>query len=148
MPDVVLIGPRQLRSASETFARQARGDMVWFNVCLLMLRPQELVDCLLRTTVENLRVTRIEFALNEGERARTGALTSPRSWRHVEDARSDDVEAQLSFWGEPFMLEPPAATCRGTSFMYTRIRSWSCGLSNLTVPIGSHANLARKAGGS
>ena len=38
-PDTVLIGPRQLRPASEAFARGARGEMVWFNVCLLMFIP-------------------------------------------------------------------------------------------------------------
>lgn len=68
-PEVVLVGPRHLRTASETFARQARGDMVWFNVCLMMFRPQELFDCLLRPAVENPRVTRIQFVLDEGERA-------------------------------------------------------------------------------
>lgn len=68
LPEVVLIGPRHLRSASESFARQARGDMVWFNVCLMMFRPQELFDCLLKPAVENPRVTRIEFVLDEGER--------------------------------------------------------------------------------
>jgi len=31
-PEVVLVGPRHLRTASEAFARQARGDMIWFNV--------------------------------------------------------------------------------------------------------------------
>jgi hypothetical protein len=32
-PEVVLVGPRHLRAASEAFARQARGEMTWFNVC-------------------------------------------------------------------------------------------------------------------
>jgi hypothetical protein len=68
-PEVVLVGPRHLRAASEAFARQARGDMLWFNVCLMMFRPQELFDCLLRPAVENPQVTRIEFVLDEGERA-------------------------------------------------------------------------------
>ena len=43
--------------------------MVWFNVCLMMFRPQELFDCLLKPAVENPLVTRIEFLLDEGERA-------------------------------------------------------------------------------
>ena len=43
-PEVVLVGPRHLRTASEAFARQARGDMIWFNVCLMMFRPQELFE--------------------------------------------------------------------------------------------------------
>ena len=68
-PEVVLVGPRHLRAASEAFARQARGDMTWFNVCLMRFRPQELFDCLLKPAVENPRVTRIEFVLDEGERS-------------------------------------------------------------------------------
>ena len=45
-PDVILIGPRQLRTASEGFLVRARGDMVWFHVCLLMFKPQSLFDSL------------------------------------------------------------------------------------------------------
>jgi hypothetical protein len=124
-PDVVLIGPRHLRSASEAFARRARGDMVWFNVCLLMFHPQELFDCLLKPAVENPRVTRIEFVLDEGERDHwknhvvpklagcrgREKVTEPR-WCTLKenvsfvlaDAETDGlIEAQLSFWGEPFM---------------------------------------------
>lgn len=125
LPEVVLIGPRHLRSASESFARQARGDMVWFNVCLMMFRPQELFDCLLKPAVENPRVTRIEFVLDEGERDHWRNHVVPKlaacrgrekvvepRWCALEenvsfvlaDRESDgQVEAQLSFWGEPFM---------------------------------------------
>jgi hypothetical protein len=81
-PEVVLIGPRHLRSTSEAFARQSRGEMMWFNVCLMMFRPQELFDCLLRPAVENPQVTRIEFVLDEGERA---------NWR-------DHVVPKLAAW--------------------------------------------------
>jgi hypothetical protein len=124
-PDVVLVGPRHLRSASETFARQARGDMVWFNVCLLMFRPQELFDCMLKPAVENPRVTRIEFVLDESEREHwrnhvTPKLAGCRGRAKVVEPRwctlkenvsfvladseaAGQVEAQLSFWGEPFM---------------------------------------------
>jgi hypothetical protein len=45
-----------------------RGHMVWFNVCQMMFRPQELFDCLLRPAVENPLVTRVEFVLDEAER--------------------------------------------------------------------------------
>lgn len=124
-PDVVLVGPRHLRTASEAFARQARGNMVWFNVCLLMFRPQELFDCLLRPAVENGRVTRIEFVLDEGERANWREHVLPKlascrgrekvvepRWCTLHESvsfilgdREEDglAEAQLSFWGEPFM---------------------------------------------
>jgi hypothetical protein len=124
-PDAVLIGPRHLRSSSETFARSARGEMVWFNVCLMMFRPQELFDCLLRPAVENPQVTRITFVLDEGERANWNNHVAPKlaacagsakvlepRWCSMKEAvsfiladRDTDgrAEAQLSFWGEPFM---------------------------------------------
>jgi len=125
LPDAVLVGPRQLRSASEAFARQARGNMVWFNVCLMMFRPQELFDVLLKPAVENPGVTRIEFLLDEGEREswRTHVLPKLEAcagrakvaephWCTLQESvsfiladRAGDgrAEAQLSFWGEPFM---------------------------------------------
>jgi hypothetical protein len=124
-PDAVLIGPRHLRPASEAFARRARGEMVWFNVCLMMFRPQDLFDCLLRPAIENAHVTRILFVLDEGERANWhdhvapklalcrggGKVVEPR-WCALNESVSfiladgetdGHVEAQLSFWGEPFM---------------------------------------------
>jgi len=124
-PEVVLVGPRHLRTASEAFARQARGDMTWFNVCLMMFRPQELFDCLLRPAVENPQVTRIEFVLDEGERANWRDHVVPKlaacrgrekviepRWCTLHESVSfvladreaaGQAEAQLSFWGEPFM---------------------------------------------
>jgi hypothetical protein len=124
-PDVVLVGPRHLRSESETFARRARGEMVWFNVCLMMFRPQDLFDCLLRPAVENPQVTRIVFVLDQGERANwrdhvvpklascTGrdkvleprwcAMNESVSFILADREADGQVEAQLSFWGEPFM---------------------------------------------
>ena len=124
-PDVVLVGPRHLRAASEAFARQGRGDMLWFNVCLMMFRPQELFDCLLRPAVENPQVTRIEFVLDEGERANWRDHVVPKlaacrgrekviepRWCTLHESVSfvladreadGQAEAQLSFWGEPFM---------------------------------------------
>jgi hypothetical protein len=124
-PDALLVGPRQLRAASEAFARQARGNMVWFNVCLMMFRPQELFDCLLKPAVENPGVTRIEFLLDEGERDNWRQHVAPKldacvgrekvaepRWCAMKESvsfiladREADgrAEAQLSFWGEPFM---------------------------------------------
>ena len=124
-PDVILIGPRELRAASEQFARQARGKMTWFNVCLTMFRPQDLFDCLLRPAVENPLVSRIEFVLDAGEQERWATYVVPKlaacrgrekvsepHWCSMKESvsfvlagdESDrETEAQLSFWGEPFM---------------------------------------------
>lgn len=99
--------------------------MVWFNVCLMMFRPQELFDCLLRPAVENPLVTRIEFVLDEGERInwrdhvvpklatchgrkkvlepRWCALKESVSFVLADRESDGHAEAQLSFWGEPFM---------------------------------------------
>ena len=38
IPDVVLIGPRQLHTANVQFARNMRGEAIFFNVCLSMYR--------------------------------------------------------------------------------------------------------------
>lgn len=123
-PDALLVGPRQLRAASEAFARQAKGDMVWFNVCLLMFRPQVLFDSLLRPAIENPGVTSIQFVLDESERERWRDEVLPKAeacvgheklreprWFSLHESVSfiladmagGRTEAHLSFWGEPFM---------------------------------------------
>ncbi len=124
-PDVVLVGPRELRRASAEFARRAQGEMTWFNVCLSMFRPQELYDVLLRPAIENPRVSRIVFVLDEEERERWEQDVLPKvsvtqgrekvaepHWTTLEHsisfilADADDAghtEAHVSFWGEPFM---------------------------------------------
>lgn len=125
VPETTLVGPRQLRDHSDRFARQARGEMVWFNVCLLMFRPQPLFDSLLRPAIENPSVTRIRFILDPGERERWEQEVLPKAqacvghekllephWVPLNEAVSfiladigseGGTEAQLSFWGEPFM---------------------------------------------
>ena len=66
--DTQLIGPHRLREESESFARRSRGEMIWFNVCLTMFRPQWLFDVLLKPAVENPSVTSIEFTLDENQK--------------------------------------------------------------------------------
>src|SRR5690606_9383041 len=65
--DAILIGPRQLRAATESFSARARGEMIWFHVCLLMFRPQPLFNTLLRPAIENPLVTSIQFILDKNQ---------------------------------------------------------------------------------
>lgn len=124
-PDVILIGPGHLRAESERFARDARGEMTWFNVCLLMFVPQPLFDVLLRPAIENPRVTELQFILDRSEQERWRTAVMPKVaacrghekvrepvWRELresvsfilaEEEPAGLLEAHLSFWGEPFM---------------------------------------------
>jgi hypothetical protein len=123
-PDVVLVGPRQLRSESERFARQAQGEMLWFNVCLSMFEPQELFDVLLRPALENPRVTSVQFVLQPAEQGRWERAVMPKASRCAGASKlrnpryvsleenisfilaenaAGAAEAHVSFWGEPFM---------------------------------------------
>lgn len=124
-PDAILIGPQQLRAESERFARHARGDMVWFHVCLLMFKPQALFDTLLRPAVDNPAVTSILFVLDESQQQLWEAEVLPKlnacqgkakvqapHWTTITEnisliladtAPRGATECLLSFWGEPFM---------------------------------------------
>ncbi|MCY4507782.1 MAG: hypothetical protein OXG35_12610 [Acidobacteria bacterium] len=124
-PDVVVIGPRDLRHASTEFSRNAKGDMVWFNVCLSMFERQPLFDALLRPAIENPAVTAVTFVLDRGQRPRwerdvrpkvaactsAGKVAEPVWTSLPEDVSfiladtlgSGATECLLSFWGEPFM---------------------------------------------
>ena len=124
-PDVMVIGPRELRQASTEFSRDAKGDMVWFNVCLSMFERQPLFDALLLPAIENASVTAITFVLDERQRPKwerdvwpkvsacggTGKVAQPM-WSSIPEDVSfiladtqagGTTECLLSFWGEPFM---------------------------------------------
>jgi hypothetical protein len=129
-PDAVLIGPSQLRSMSAQFARRSLGEMLYFNVCLLMFRPQTLFDALLRPAIENPRVTAIQFILDESEKERWRDEVMPKvkacigsekvqqpiwcplresvSFIRAETEPDGNTEILLSFWGEPFMARSTA----------------------------------------
>jgi len=124
-PDVVLIGPSELRFASKEFIQRGQGEVVWFNVCLLMFRPQSTFDVMLRPIIENPQITSIQFILDSSEKepwqseVMSKAKTCPGcekikdpiwcsleetiSFIHIETTPGGKGEALLSFWGEPFM---------------------------------------------
>lgn len=123
-PDALLVGPRRLRSESERFARRAQGEMLWYNVCLEMFRPQHLFDSLLRPAIENSQVSSVQFVLDSGAQETWRDVVLPKvtecdgrdkvgepRWTSlaedvsfiVADMDDGSTEALLSFWGEPFM---------------------------------------------
>lgn len=129
-PDVVLVGPRHLRSANEQFIRQMSGDTLWYNLCMSMYKPQPLFDALLRPAVENPMVKSIQFVLDESQRVLWQQEIQPKiaackgcekvrapRWRNLsktvsfilaDNQANGDTEALLSFWGEPFMAQTTA----------------------------------------
>ncbi|MCW9088403.1 MAG: hypothetical protein OQK54_02605 [Gammaproteobacteria bacterium] len=126
-PDVILVGPRHLRSANEQFIRNMRGETIWFNVCLSMYKPQPLFDALLRPALENPLVTSIQFILDDSQKElwqqfiqpmiatchgsekvpepRWYSLSKTVSYILADSQLSNGTEALLSFWGEPFMAQ-------------------------------------------
>lgn len=123
-PDIILIGPSQLREASKQFSVRAHGDMTWFHVCLSMFKPQPLFDALLRPAIENPRVTSIQFVLDKSEKTLWDTEVMPKvnacsggdkikvHWTTIDESisliisdrgTSGRPECLLSFWGEPFM---------------------------------------------
>lgn len=126
-PDIVLIGPRQIRAANEHFAHNMRGEATLFNVCLSMYRTQPLFDELLRPIMENPHVTSVQFILDVKQKALWQTEVLPRinnsiaankvkepRWcileKNLSFVLSDTLpdgpaEALLSFWGEPFMSQ-------------------------------------------
>ena len=126
-PDVILVGPRHLRSANEQFTRHMSGDTIWFNVCLSMYQSQPLFDALLRPAVENPAVSSIQFVLDESQKDLWQQVVQPRivactghakvreprwcslsktvSFILADHQLNGGTEALLSFWGEPFMAQ-------------------------------------------
>ena len=99
--------------------------MVWFNVCLLMFKPQDLFDTLLLPAIENPAVTSITFVLDRRQELQWNRdvwpkvvacngteKVRPQRWAQLSDTLSfilaetapeGRTESLLSFWGEPFM---------------------------------------------
>ncbi|MEA1995138.1 MAG: hypothetical protein U9N18_03170 [Campylobacterota bacterium] len=123
--DAVLIGPNKLFSESEFFSRCAAGDMIWFNVCPCMFKPQVVFDKIFKSAIENPFTTSIQFILDEKEKDNWQKMVLPKVikcknskkvleplWRVMDErisfiiAKNDlskMTEVLLSFWGEPFM---------------------------------------------
>jgi hypothetical protein len=124
-PDIILVGPAGLRSAGRQFAQRGQGEVVWFNVCLFMLRSQSVFNALLRPFIENPQVTSIQFISNKNEQKlwQTEVMAKVKvcpgcekvrepiwsdlketvSFIFIETTPEGRGEALLSFWGEPFM---------------------------------------------
>jgi len=123
--DTVLVGPAVLSSMSKRFSDDAKGDMIWFHVCLTMFRPQSLFDTLLRPAIENPDVHSIQFILDPAQQElwrtevepKVAVCATPEKvrapvWVPIPDSVSvvfsdassaGATRALLSFWGEPFM---------------------------------------------
>lgn len=125
MPDVILIGPRHLRSQNTGFLNDLSGETLWFNLCLSMYCTRPLFDALLKPAIENPAVKSIEFVLSHDQETlwrevvkgfvessdKHGKVKEPQ-WRELnspvsfilgDNSLSGETEALLSFWGEPFM---------------------------------------------
>ena len=125
-PALELVGPDGLRRVSQRFGHDAQGELVWFNLCLLMLTRRETFDVLVQPAIDNPDVSSLQFILDESQRERWETGVEPLLfdavddatavdvyWRQIDEAvafihtASEDVRpnALISFWGEPFMAE-------------------------------------------
>lgn len=163
-PEAILIGPRNLRAESRRFCESAHGEMVWFNVCFLMFKTQEVFDLMLRPAVENPHVTSIRFIANETEKplweqhilpklkeCPSGNKVKEPRWSQLPETVSfilADVdqdgrtEALLSFWGSHSWPERPLNRCLATSSEFSRIPISSADWSNWSVNIESKGDPA------
>lgn len=123
--DTVLIGPGALSTEGARFSEDASGEMIWFNVCLMMFRPQSLFDVLLMPAMLSTRVSSIQFIIDPKQRELWQAEVQPKIdvcpacdkvkepiWVPIAESVSvifsnastpGKTTALLSFWGEPFM---------------------------------------------
>lgn len=126
-PDIILIGPRDLRQANMQFIQHMQGEAILFNVCLSMYRTQPLFDTLLRPIIENPHVTNVQLVLDISQKSVWQTEVQPKvdrslaagkvkkpCWCALEknisfimaDAKPNgQTEALVSFWGEPFMSQ-------------------------------------------
>ena len=128
-PEAILVGPADLSSSTEQFVGRIRGEVIWFNVCLLMFRPQQTFDMLLRPIIENPLVSSVRFLSRHSEKelwqielmSKVAACSGSHKvkepeWHELEGTVSfilaktgldGKEEALVSFWDEPFMSRVP-----------------------------------------
>ncbi|MDO8682237.1 MAG: hypothetical protein Q7N50_01975 [Armatimonadota bacterium] len=129
-PEAILVGPSELLPATEQFVGRLRGEVVWFNVCLLMFHPQQTFDMLLRPIIENPGVSSVRFISRHSEKELWQEELLPKitacckgfskvkepEWHELEGTVSfilaatgteGKEEALVSFWDEPFMSRSP-----------------------------------------
>lgn len=163
-PEVVLVGPRKLRTVNEQFLRAMSGETVWFNVCLSMYRTPVLFEAMLRPAIDNPAVSSIQFVLDDSQRglweeavrpqiaacAGRSKVRPPRwcrlgrtlSFILADSQRSGGCEALLSFWGEPFMAQ---ATGRDVPRFIFHVQTHSELLPHLLELEGCSAHVRRPA---
>lgn len=125
MPDVQVVGPKDLQGMTRQFSERAIGGMVWFQVCLEMFRSQELFEAFLKPAIENQQVDSIQFISRKEQvpiwdseirpkiaKCEGGAKVREPKWIETSENISfiisdtepnGETECLLSFWGEPFM---------------------------------------------
>ena len=125
-PELELVGPDSLRQVSHRFGHEARGELIWFNLCLLMLSRRETFDVLVQPAIDNPDISSLHFILDESQRDRWERTVAPKLdstldettsvevyWRQIDEsiafihtsATDTHSSALVSFWGEPFMAE-------------------------------------------
>lgn len=129
-PDVILVGPASIRHAIVDFSNRSRNEMLWFHVCPLMFKRQEVFDELLKSAIENPSVKSIQFILDNSDREMWESEVAPKIkqcpgrnkvretiWTSISGGvsaiisdldKDGKTECLLSFWGEPFMARTPS----------------------------------------
>lgn len=125
-PELELVGPDSLRHVSRHFGQDAQGELIWFNLCLLMLSRQETFDVLIQPAIDNPELSSLQFVLDESQREQWETTVEPLlvertdgetavdvHWCQIDESiafihtgsESERPNALISFWGEPFMAE-------------------------------------------
>jgi hypothetical protein len=105
--DTVLVGPASIAAESTRFSESARGEMVWFHVCLTMFRPQALFDVLLKPALDNPAVESILFILDPSQQGLWAAHTAPKILVHPAAAQVPSGSPSTSPSPSSSQIPPP-----------------------------------------